>query len=60
MTGNEYIERWKAEVEYDQKLSTSKALALKRIERSKKYLIGKNKIPTIKEELVREIIEEME
>lgn len=56
---SELIEKWRAEVEHEERLSVAKRLALKRIERSKHYMIGKNKIPTVKLDDVIEAIEDM-
>lgn len=54
---SELIEKWRAEVEHEEKLSIAKAVAIDQIKRMKPYKIGKSRIPTVKVDDVIEVIE---
>ena len=55
------IEKWKADVEHEEKMSLAKYLALDKLRTTKHYTIGKrNRVEMVKLEDVQKIIEEME
>lgn len=54
---SDLIERWKAEVEHEERVSVAKSVAIGQIQRMKTYKIGKNRIPTVKVDDVIEVIE---
>lgn len=55
----ETIERWQADVEFEERMSIAKAVAIDHIRKMKAYKIGNNRIPTVKLEDVISEIERM-
>lgn len=57
---SEMVEKWKVDVECEERLSLAKYLALDKLRTTKHYTIGKrNRVEMVKLEDVERIIEEM-